>query len=438
MSALTSGPSPQQAGHHRHFTHAQLAGLSAYWAASNFIWGALLTLIIAKQVRTIVGVEGSAKVLGLVMMLLAIPAILVPLIVGPMSDRCLSKLGRRRPYILFGSCIAAVGLMAMWWAGELRNIWLFAATLMIVNTGNNIATAAYSGVIPDLVGHQQRGLASGYMAVFSQAGTLLGVLISGYLVDNGFYLLCYGILALTQMLGLSITMRALQETPLEERPPTKTISEHIKSLWIDPREYPDFGWVWLTRALVMLGFYSFLPFILYYLSDVVRVADPARTTGIVSGIVLLAAAISGYLGGRISDVVGRKKIVMISNALMAVICLGFAVVSTLTGVIVAAVLFGLAYGAYISVDWALGADVLPNPDDAAKDMAVWHVAMTLPQAIAGYPAGALIAAFGVRSLQVGADKTVHYTHAGYAALFVLCSVYLALGAYLIRYVKGVS
>jgi len=276
------------------------------------------------------------------------------------------------------------------------------------------------------------------MAVFSQAGTLFGVLISGYLVDNGYYLLCYAILASVQMLGLSVTMRAVHETPLTERPPGKTFLAHLKSLWIDPRQYPDFGWVWLTRALVMLGFYSFLPFILFYLTDVVQVKDPASTTGIVSGIVLLAAAVSGYFGGRISDVVGRKKIVMIANALMAVICLGFAVVSTLTGVIVAAVLFGLAYGAYISVDWALGADVLPNPDDAAKDMAVWHVAMTLPQAIAGYPAGALIAAFGIKSMQVGAVKVVHYTQAGYAALFVLCSVYLGLGAYLIRYVKGVN
>ena len=41
------------------------------------------------------------------------------------------------------------------------------------------------------------------------------------------------------------------------------------------------------------------------------------------------------------------------------------------------IVFGLGYGAYISVDWALATDVLPSMDDYARDMGVWHVALTL-------------------------------------------------------------
>ena len=52
--------------------------------------------------------------------------------------------------------------------------------------------------------------------------------------------------------------------------------------------------------------------------------------------------------------------------------------------------FGIGYGAYTSVDWALATDVLPNMDDAAKDMGIWHIALTVPQLIATPLAGFLL------------------------------------------------
>ena len=52
--------------------------------------------------------------------------------------------------------------------------------------------------------------------------------------------------------------------------------------------------------------------------------------------------------------------------------------------------FGIGYGTYQAVDWALGTDVLPNKDtDAAKDLGVWHIAFVLPQSLR--PAGGVAA-----------------------------------------------
>jgi MFS family permease len=48
---------------------------------------------------------------------------------------------------------------------------------------------------------------------------------------------------------------------------------------------------------------------------------------------------------------------------------------------------GIAYGIYIGVDLALVVDVLPNPDDAGKDLGVFNIANALPQTLGPVIAG---------------------------------------------------
>ncbi|HRJ97220.1 MAG TPA: MFS transporter [Fimbriimonadaceae bacterium] len=417
-------------------TTSQHLALSTLWAAMNFVLGALLMILLPGQIREMVSVQESGARLGFLVSFGAIPALAVPLIVGPLSDRCRSALGRRRPYILWGIVVAIGGLAILYLGGSQRYFLLFMGGFFVLQIGMNVAMAAYSGFIPDLVPVTQRGLASGFMAIMSQAGTLVGVVLTGFLAQAGLYLISYAILAGILVTGLLVTMKWVRETPLTEAQPRLNWIEHFRSLWIDPRLYPDFAWVWLTRALVMLGFYALLPFLPFYLADVIRVENWESMFGKLIGVVLVGSALSAVVAGRLSDRVGRKRIVYLANGLMALMCLGFALCNTLEQVVGVAIIFGLGYGAYISVDWALGTDVLPKAEDAAKDMAVWHVSMTLPQSIAALPAGMLLAAFGVqKALDKDGVIQDHYTEAGFDWLFAAAAICLALGALLLRNVK---
>src|SRR5438445_13173463 len=61
----------------------------------------------------------------------------------------------------------------------------------------------------------------------------------------------------------------------------------------------------------------------------------------------------------------------------------FGLVRSLSLLYVLGILYGIGYGAYYAVDWALACDVLPNREEAAgRDMALWHVSFTLPQVLA--------------------------------------------------------
>lgn len=413
--------------------------ISAYWFATNFLWGALLVIILPENLKNLYP-YARVPALSLFTAFAAIIAIVSPLYFGALSDRCASKWGRRRPFIGWGVGINILGLALMaltyYNAAPVKDpTWenygffriaglllaspqylLFLGAYMVVQLGNNIASAAYMGVIPDIVPEDQRGAASGYMALMSQLGTLLGAVGCGLLLGKSPAATKYALLAVVLLVVGVLTLIGLKENPLPHKPPKILWRPYIKSLWINPKKYPDFAWVWITRALVMLGFYSVLPFINYYLADVVRSTNVAGDAAALTGIILVASSISGIYGGYVSDRIGRKKVVFVANGLIAVMSLAFIFTRSFTEVLAAGSLFGLGFGAYTSVDWALGTDVLPDKKHAAKDMAVWHIAMTLPQTLAAPIAGFMIASFGMTVLVPLTATSVKDTSKDFQAL----------------------
>lgn len=407
--------------------------LAAFWFGSNVMWTALLLVIIPKHMELMMGAKASAYN-GLIVGIGAIFALVVPLIVGPLSDRCQKRWGRRRPFIASGGVLNLIGIGVLYAGYTSLSFVVYLSGYILIQLGNNIATGAYSGLIPDLVPEDQRGVASGYMGMLTQLGSALGAIACIILIKDTDFSKIFLFLAAALTLSAAFTLFGIRENCLAQPLPKQSLGEYVKSLWIDPKQHPDFAWVWITRAMVMLGFYTVQPNIQYYLRDVVGLADPAKDAGILFLCVLIAATITGLLGGWLSDRMGRKRIVYIANSMMAVTAVAFPFCRTYPVAVAVAVVFGLGYGAYVSVDWALGTDVLPNKHDAGKDMAVWHVAMTLPQSIAAPIAGSLLYAMGTTNV----NGVSHYTLNGYYAIFGMAAVFLALGAYWLRNVRGVS
>ncbi|MBO0796486.1 MAG: hypothetical protein J2P36_36830, partial [Ktedonobacteraceae bacterium] len=104
----------------------------------------------------------------------------------------------------------------------------------------------------------------------------------------------------------------------------------------------------------------------------------------------------------------------------------FVITHSLPLVLAAGALFGLGYGAYGSVDWALVADVLPSDRNFARDMGVWNIALSLPQVVAPVLGGPLID---------------HFTRAGnpvlgFQLLFIMAIGFCVLGTVTVRFIRG--
>ncbi|GLV60591.1 hypothetical protein KDH_74100 [Dictyobacter sp. S3.2.2.5] len=195
-----------------------------------------------------------------------------------------------------------------------------------------------------------------------------------------------------------------------------------------PRRDPDFAWVLATRLIMMLGIYTIQAFLQYYMRDVVRVPHPEQATTNFLIIVSLTSLGSAFAAGWLSDHLGRKRLVYISGAFMAVVGTVFVITHELPLVFAAGAIFGLGYGAYQSVDWALVADTLPSRRNYARDMGVWNVALSLSQVIAPVLGGPLLDSF-TRSGQ---------TVLGYQVIFGMSIVYCVIGTVTVRFIRGVK
>ena len=75
-----------------------------------------------------------------------ITGLLVQPIIGALSDRTLSRFGRRTPYFLMGAIVCSLCLFAMPYS---RALWVAASLLWLLDAGNNITMEPYRAYVAD-------------------------------------------------------------------------------------------------------------------------------------------------------------------------------------------------------------------------------------------------------------------------------------------------
>lgn len=107
--------------------------------------------------------------------------ILVQPIVGALSDRTWTRLGRRLPYLLIGAAIAVVVMCLLPNAGSFGlaagGAMLFGfVALMFLDTSINMAMQPFKMLVGDMVNEKQKSLAYSIQSSLCNAGSLVGYL----------------------------------------------------------------------------------------------------------------------------------------------------------------------------------------------------------------------------------------------------------------------
>ena len=359
------------------------------------IWTAQLTpvqLLLPLQLDTpddasgwIAGVVYSGLVLGIggIVAIVALP------IAGSLSDRTRGRWGRRRPWAVGGSLLAAVSLVALAFTSTPLGVgigWIG------VSVGLAVASAAFTALIADQL-TTQRGAASASVSAAQAVGIVVGVgvvVLLGLGVADG-YLLLAGFVA---VVGTATAALLPDPQTLAPTAPPRTKTRANRFAVLRDR---DFAWMLWGRLAVnignALGTGLLLFFLLYGLHHDPAEAEERLLLLIVVYTVFVVAA--SIIGGRISDRTGRRRGLVVGSGLVqAAAAVLIALFPTFEVTMVAAALLGVGYGAFSTVGLALATDLLPNEDDHARDLGLVTVSNNLGQLLGPLVGAGLVALVG--------------------------------------------
>ncbi|HEX77006.1 MAG TPA: SLC45 family MFS transporter [Dehalococcoidia bacterium] len=407
----------------REFRTPDYFKIVVFGAALALFWTTLHTIVLPLRVLDHVGEAQKNTYLGILTFAGLLIAMVVQPLAGAASDRSRWGWGRRRPFILMG------GLLALLFLPGVGLAWAYLAllaTYCLLQIVCNLAQGPFQAFIPDLVARHKRGLASGVKGLTETLGTIAFFpLISYYLIKpyslTGEVLWLW--LALTvlgaALLGAMITTLILvKEAPPKEPAPSPLIPTLLNTYRIDVKGNPSFLWFLGSRLLILMATGTVQTFAYYFLKDYVKVPHPEDLVWQLTATVGICLLVTIYPGGRLSDRIGRRPVVLVSGlgAAAAISLMIFATSSL--HVLFCSGLLGVCLGGFMSSNWALATDLVP-PGEEARYLGLTNLATAGASALARL-IGPAIDFFN----SLGAGM-------GYQVMLVTCVAYLLAGSLLV-------
>ena len=111
-----------------------------------------------------------------------VTGLIVQPIIGAMSDRTVSRWGRRTPYFLIGALICSLGLLIMPFSSSL---WMAASVLWILDAANNVTMEPYRAYVSDRLRSEQHAAGFLTQSACTGLGQTLAYLTPSLLVAFG-------------------------------------------------------------------------------------------------------------------------------------------------------------------------------------------------------------------------------------------------------------
>lgn len=342
-------------------------------------------------------------------------------IVGALSDRTRSRLGRRIPWMLAGGLLMAAAFTGI---GLIQSVAMIVVLATLMQLGSATLGAPLAALIADRYDVGNRGLVSAFIGLGLNVGYAVGVLIAGALAaDLPLAYVTLGLGFTLVLAGFLIVAKDSSSLSMQVQP--FRWGEFLRGFWINPVKYPDFAWAFTARSFYILGYFVVFAYQFYILTDFLHLSlDDANVAIGLLGLVALAPVVAaGYFAGWVSDRFGRRKIVLYAGCV--VMAVGYAaqmIWPTMAGQYAMVILTNIGFGFYITSDYVVMTQVLPNEDGAAaKDLGILNLATFVPQALS-----AILAAFVISSL------------GGYMGLFVAGIVISIIGGLAVIPIRSVK
>ena len=423
--ALPIEPAPLEAGSYRPTATlpiGHLIRISLYWLGLTAIDGAVGLFI---QNRLNFGGFADPLEVGRFTFLLSIPvaviSILVQPTVGSISDYTVSRWGRRKPYIVFGSLLDLVFLAGIATANNVLILGAFAALLAF---STNIARGPFQGYVPDLIPEKQVGLASAMVGLMQVLGNVTGFLAVTVAVAFGRIELAIAAVAIVELLTMAAVVARVGEGQPPRQRNGKSWTTIIGETWgTDVLKERSYVWLLASRFFFLMGGAMLVNLIITYLKQTHGLDEVgANNTSFVILIVIVVANVLAIVpSAKLSDRIGRKPVIYASCVIGFIGVAMAALAPSIPFAVVGGALFGASAGTFLAVDWALMTDIIPKAS-SGRYMGLSNVATTSSTVIAVATGGLLLDAVNI-TMGLGT---------GPRAAYLLGAVYYVIAAITLR------
>jgi MFS family permease len=313
-------------------------------------------------------------------------------------------------------------------ASAVNYISLFVVWVLI-QANASVGFGPFQALIRDLVPLDRLGVASS-LKIFSDisGGAILiaatGLLLGNFVSGGSSYWLWIAL----SILGLSLIITASISSFIVV-PRERAVQRLEPAIWeklrATSRLNPQLGWFLLSRYFMISAAFIFPTYGLFYLKDMVQVANPAQTLGVMIVVIGGVMLLSVYPAGWVSDRVGRKRVVVIGAVGSA---LGLIMMTQVFGallILIVATFTAVFVGIMLAGNWALANELGTSGREGQ------HIGLVSVATISGAGTSKLLGPL-VDLLNMVS------TGLGYTVLMIVAGALFLMGALVLIRVKPVS
>lgn len=356
--------------------------------------GIVSAVLLPMHYKTIEGVNPDALI-GIVNAFTAVASLIANLMFGNFSDRSRSRFGRRTPWILFGAVLGGVTLFL---TGTTHNAVLLTIFYCACMFGLNCMIAPMVAILSDRVPSGVRGTMSAFYGAGATIGSPIGTMLGALFIKN--LIPGFAVAGVLMFLGGVVSMLIMpKEESADFLPKDEGSLKDVLVSFRPPAFHGahDFYKAFVGRFCMLVSYQMIAVYQLYIIQNYIgqSVDESAVTVSVVSMIMMVMSLVGSFISGPVSDIIGRRKVpVVVASVLFAIgIAMPWVFPSSM-GMYLFAGIAGLGYAVYSAVDQALLVDVLPNKEEAGKDLGILNMATTLGQMCGPIVMSALVVNLG--------------------------------------------
>jgi maltose/moltooligosaccharide transporter len=340
-----------------------------------------------------------------------ITGMLIQPIVGYMSDRTWTKIGRRRPYFLVGAILTSIALILMPNAPHLSNIiapmFVGGGLLMIMDASINISMEPFRALVADKLPEKQHTLGFSIQTLLIGIGAVLGSWLpymlgnwfgvskeageSGLVPDNVTYSFYFGAFVLIS--SVLWTVFTTTEYPSEELEIENQL-EKKQRFFIPP----------IMMQLLLVQFFSWFALFSMWVYTTPAVAlkffgttDPSSEAfqeagnwvGILFGVYNAVSALLAMSLPVMAKRFGKKQTHSIALFIGALSLLSFLIFKDSDYLIIPMIGIGIAWASILAMPYAMLANSIPD-NKMGMYMGLFNMSITIPQIISGITTGIIL------------------------------------------------